>query len=224
VQPDSLPEIESELKRLSGRVTVHLQALPETHLKARQILTNSLQILTVGEEKFRELIQRTHDQRKGGHDILTILVPTDLLFQSWQSLFPAERMIVVAGRTRENKIVLGAGFDVTGSSSAGHVQADPQQLGQALIAMSASDTHLAAWFHSHPGSGGSCTLPSTTDLRQQSDWLQDYSAKLLSGIFVQDGYFHLWGSALENGQIEIELIGSGVKLEGKEHVYRINPS
>ena len=76
-----------------------------------------------------------------------------IMFQLRQSLFPAERMIVGAGRRTMNKVTIHALFDVTGNAGPGHVKADSNLLAQALIAMSLSGTYFAIWIHSHPGSG-----------------------------------------------------------------------
>ena len=72
---------------------------------------------------------------------------------------------------------LGAAFPVTGEARSGHVRADPENLAKALISMEVSGTHLAAWVHSHPGTGPAATQPSGIDLNQQDDWLRDFSPR-----------------------------------------------
>lgn len=153
-----------------------------------------------------------------------IVVPSDILYQAHRSLFPPERMLVVAGRQCEaGTLRLGATFDVTGNgpdTNHGHVRADPDKLGRALIAMDLSGTELGAWVHSHPGRGITATTPSSTDRQQHQDWIRDYSANLLSSIIVDDGYVRFWGSALESGQLEMRIVGAGV-TEEETNVYRL---
>lgn len=201
-----------------------LLAEPDIHINARRCLTKVLQSLFESQGSLKKYVLDA-SQLAGTYSPKTVRVSTDLLYQCFQTLFPAERMLAIAGRTKGDRVELGAVFDVTGVASAGHVRADPKKLGQALIAMSATDTHLAAWFHSHPGSGLMNTCPSGTDLRQHKDWLQDYSERLLSGIFVHDNYLRFWGSGLEEGQISISLEGTGiVPVKGEKHVYKIVPN
>jgi hypothetical protein len=44
----------------------------------------------------------------------TLLIPTDVLFHAHATLFPAERMSVLASRRLGGRTVLGAAYDVTG--------------------------------------------------------------------------------------------------------------
>jgi proteasome lid subunit RPN8/RPN11 len=125
-------------------------------------------------------------------------------------------MCVAAGRKEAGGVALGAVFDVTGESSAGHVRADPSRLGRALIAMEMTGTFLAGWLHSHPGDGLELTLPSTTDLHQYKDWIRDYSPILLSAIFVEGGWIRFWGEALDSGRIRVQMTENGISKE-KNH-------
>jgi proteasome lid subunit RPN8/RPN11 len=142
-----------------------------------------------------------------------VLVSSDLLYQAHHALFPAERMLVVAGRQCGDVVMLGAVFDVTGTASTWTVRADPIRLARALIAMDMSGTYLAGWIHSHPGNGAQATWPSSTDLQQHQDWIRDYTVSLLSAIVVADGWVRLWGNALESRQIVVEIIGEGISKE-----------
>lgn len=149
-------------------------------------------------------------------------LPSAMMFQLRQSLFPPERMIVGAGRRSANVVTIDALFDVTGSASAGGVKADPDRLGRALIAMSQSGTYFALWIHSHPGRGPDMTHPSSIDLRQHADWLKNYSSDLVSAIMVEDRYFRFWGTALENGAMAVSIAGDGVvSVSPREHVYKL---
>jgi hypothetical protein len=145
-----------------------------------------------------------------------------MIFQLRQSLFPAERMIVGAGRRSDGVVNIDALFDVTGVAGPGGVKADPNLLGQALIAMSQSGTYFAIWIHSHPGSGPGATHPSSIDLKQHADWLKNYSPDLVSAIMVADRYFRFWGTALEAGTISISIAGDGVApVSAREHIYKL---
>ena len=151
-----------------------------------------------------------------------IKLSTAMMFGWHHSLFPAERMIVGAGSRTEESISVDALFDVTGIASAAGVRADPDKLARALIAMAQSGTYFALWIHSHPGLGPDATHQSRIDLRQHADWLRDYSQELVSAIMVGDGYFRFWGTALENGKVELKLVGDGVSIiSARDHVYRL---
>lgn len=153
----------------------------------------------------------------------TVRVPSTLLYHAHCSLFPAERMIVTSGRHWAGGLALENSFDVTGVASAGHVRADPEKLGRALIAMSVSDAHMAAWIHSHPGYGIGSTLPSHIDLEQEKDWLSEFSPLLLGLIVVADGFVRFWGQAVEQKQVHIVIDGPGViQQESNDHVYKLS--
>jgi hypothetical protein len=145
-----------------------------------------------------------------------VVLPSDLVYQAYSMLLPAERMLVVAGRRCGGVVTLGAVFDVTGTASVNAVRADPARLANALIAMDRAGAHLAAWMHSHPGDGPAATWPSPTDCQQHQDWIRDYSASLLSAIVVADGWIRLWGTSLELGQLTVEIAGQGISKE-EEH-------
>ena len=145
--------------------------------------------------------------------VTAIQVSTDALYQAHCTLFPPERMLVASGRRTNQSVEIGALFEVTGAATAGHVRADPALLSRALIAMDLSGTHLAAWIHSHPGTGPFATRPSTIDLRQHADWLRDYSAALLGITVVSDGWVRLWGTALSENLVTVEVMGEGITKE-----------
>lgn len=151
----------------------------------------------------------------------TVVIPSDLVYQLYHELLPAERMAVVAGREGiDGMVTLGAAFDVTGPASWTHVRADPEKLARALMAMEFSGTHLAAWIHSHPGTGGEGTRPSPIDTDQHADWIRVYTPHLVSGILAEGGWLRLWGTAVEQGAIQIDLTGTGINKEDT-HVYRL---
>jgi len=149
-------------------------------------------------------------------------LPSAMLFQLRQSLFPAERMIVGAGRRGDRAVRIDALFDVTGVASAGGVKADPARMSQALRAMSVSGTYLALWVHSHPGHGPDATHPSMIDIRQHAIWLKNFSEDLVSAIMVADKYVRFWGTGLDLGKISISISGDGVvPASSAEHVYKM---
>ena len=152
-----------------------------------------------------------------------MVLASAMLFQIKQSLFPPERMIVGATRRTGQDIRVDALFDVTGEASASGVKADPDRLGQALIAMAESGTYFGLWIHSHPGSGCGATYPSSIDTTQHADWLRDYSPDLVSAIMVSDRYLRFWGDALETGNVEVAINGGGVEtVSAEERVYRLS--
>ncbi|MBK9214614.1 MAG: hypothetical protein IPM59_03305 [Chloracidobacterium sp.] len=166
------------------------------------------------------LVPEPGPTRRTGRHVMEL--PSAMMFELRQSLFPAERMIVGAGRRSDNVVTIEALFDVTGNASAGGVKAHPDRLGQALIAMSQSGTYFALWIHSHPGRGPGMTHPSSIDLRQHADWLKNYSPDLVSAIMVEDRYFRFWGTALEAGAMAVSITGDGVaSVTADEHVYKL---
>lgn len=140
----------------------------------------------------------------------TMVLPSAMMFQLRQDLFPAERMIVGAGRRTGKSISIEALFDVTGQASAAGVRAHPDRLAQALIAMSQTGTYFALWIHSHPGLGPDATRPSSIDLRQHADWLKNFSPNLVSAIMVADRFVRFWGTAFEAGDVAVAMAGDGV--------------
>lgn len=145
-----------------------------------------------------------------------------MMYQLRLSLFPAERMIVGAACRIDGTIKVVALFDVTGEANPSGVKADPDRLGQALIAMAETGTYFGIWIHSHPGTGPGATHPSSIDLRQHSDWLKHYSPDLVSAIMVRDRYVRFWGTAVETGKIDVVIEGAGISVVSPtENVYRL---
>ena len=205
------------LRQSNQYLETKLQAQPPDRLIIRQGLSEILELFITTESRLAALLS----QEPSG-SIRTIHIEIDLLYQAFHSLFPPERMLVVSGRKYRDKLNLGAVFDVTGVNSAGHVRAEPQNLAQALIAMDLSNTHLAAWIHSHPGSGAMATLPSAIDREQHQDWIQDYSPDLVSAIMVSDRWIRFWGSALDENQVVLEFGSSGLLKENEnDRLYRL---
>jgi hypothetical protein len=151
-----------------------------------------------------------------------MIISSTLLYQLHHSLFPAERMLVGAGRKNGQNIEIDGIFDVTGKASSGYVKADASRLGRALIVMSETDTHFAFWIHSHPGRGQDMTHPSSTDLNQEAEWLKDYSPNLVNAIVVEDRFISFWGKALDEKRITVEITGTGISRESeREYLYRL---
>lgn len=151
-----------------------------------------------------------------------VIISSTLLYQLHHSLFPAERMLIGAGRRKGKDIEIDGIFDVTGNASSGYVKADATRLGRALIVMSETERYFALWIHSHPGKGKDMTYPSSTDLNQEAEWLKDYSPNLVNAIVVEDRFVRLWGKALDEGRVQIEIVGIGIrKVSGSEPLYRL---
>lgn len=151
-----------------------------------------------------------------------MLISSTLLYQLHHSLFPAERMLVAAGRKTGQTIEIDGVFDVTGKASSGYVKADANRLGRALIAMSETEKYFVLWIHSHPGRGKGATHQSSTDLNQEAEWLKDYSPNLVNAIMVEDGFVRFWGRAVEEKRITVEVIGSGIIQDSaNESIYRL---
>jgi hypothetical protein len=156
-------------------------------------------------------------------DIPRLIITSPILYQMKQALFPAERMLVAAGRRINRDVVIDATFEVTGEASSFGVKAAPGLLERALISMSVTDSYFTLWIHSHPGTGVSATFPSQTDLDQEKDWLKDYSKDLVSAIMVKDGFVRFWGKSLQNKQISVVVEGAGVKkVSDTEPIYKLN--
>ncbi|MGI8467005.1 MAG: hypothetical protein ACR2N3_00965 [Pyrinomonadaceae bacterium] len=124
----------------------------------------------------------------GTAKIPQMVISSTLLYQLHHSLFPAERMLVGAGKENGQLIEIDGIFDVTGKASSGYVKADTNRLGRALIVMSETEKYFALWIHSHPGSGRDTTYPSSIDLNQEAEWLKDYSPILVNTIVVEDRF------------------------------------
>ena len=189
-----------------------LSDLPVNQSRYRKVLRDPLEILQTTLDSF------THYQMLG--EKRKVIISAETLYQAQSILFPAERMLITSGRREGGNVILGATFDVTGECSVGHVRADPDKLANALIAIDKSGAYLGLWSHSHPGIGKVATTPSFIDHEQYADWVKDYGSRLVAAIFVRDGYFRLWGDAIENKNVEIHMIGQGVKRIGDEQVYK----
>lgn len=208
--------VRDHLHRLADEIFSRLQTLSWEHHRARESLIRMLSLVNQADAQ----VARCLDEEKA--EKREVIISSTILYQAFHTLFPPERLLVIAGRRQGKTVVLNAAFDVTGSNSSGHVRADPTYLARALIAMDLSGTHLAAWMHSHPGSGPEATQPSVIDRGQHQDWLRDYSPDLLGAIVVADGWIRFWGAALESGQVYLQIRGSGVLQEDKNgFLYRL---
>jgi hypothetical protein len=184
-------------------------------------------IITILNELDLQIVPQLH-QALDGSDLITaasscpsIVIPSDSLYQAHASLFPAERMLVASGRSSDRGTELGAVFEVTGKNTTGHVWADPERLARALVAMSVSATHLAAWIHSQPGRGPGATQPSVVDFEQHQR-LGEHYQDLIGIILVEDGWIRFWGDALVQGQVNLSVVGAGIVKENMdEHLYRL---
>lgn len=151
---------------------------------------------------------------------LRLVITTDLLIAAWRQLFPAERMLFVAGRREGDGIRATSIRDVTGDSrSRAHVKASPAALCEALLDWQASGAHVVAWIHSHPGLGALASHPSAIDERQDRDLRGAYGG-VVGMIVTQDGWLRVWGSAVADG-VRVEFWGSGVVRTELPHVYRL---
>lgn len=141
-----------------------------------------------------------------------LFVPGELLAGLARQLLPPERMAVATGTEVDGGLRLTGFTDVTDEAKAGiaHVTADPAKLGAALQRMDLESARLAAWFHSHPGSGPGATLPSGTDRRQYADWSRDFDA-LVAGIVTADGHVRFWGDAVEGAGWTVRVTGTEVE-------------
>jgi proteasome lid subunit RPN8/RPN11 len=204
------------LRELHQLASTQLQHVPFDAYVSRRNLNWLVGELTGGEER----IARISD----GPTVTAsrMEIPTEVLYQLHQSLFPAERMFVAAGRRDGAATKLSAVFDVTGEWSGASVRADSERLARALIAMEQTGTFLAAWVHSHPGRGPGATRPSHIDLAQQADWIRDFGPNLVSAIFVQDRWLRFWGPAVENDRVRVDLVGYGAeRQENHDYLYKL---
>jgi hypothetical protein len=156
-----------------------------------------------------------------GTGMTEMVISSMLLYQLHHSLFPAERMLVGAGRKNGQLIEIEGVFDVTGKSSNGYVKADANRLARALIAMGETERYFALWVHSHPGQGRNMTCPSSVDHAQEADWLKDYSSDLINAIVVEDRYIRFWGRAMEEGRVTVKISGPGIIKEPEPDLYRL---
>lgn len=152
-----------------------------------------------------------------GPPVLTVVVPTVLLYELRQRSMPPERMLLVAGRGDARGLMLTGCFDVTGERTAhrSYVRADNDKLAAALLVMESSGTCLGAWVHSHPGAGPGASVPSSIDVNQYADWQRDHP-HLLALITTADGHVRCWGHALVSQSIRIILDGSGANQVGDD--------
>ena len=149
-------------------------------------------------------------------------ISSTLLFQLHHSLFPAERMLVGAGKQNGQTIEIDGIFDVTGQATSGYVKADANRLARALIVMSETEKHFALWIHSHPGRGKGATHPSSTDTNQEAEWLKDYSPNLVNAIIVEDRFIRFWGRALDKKRITVKVTGTGIRrVSESEEIYQL---
>lgn len=189
------------------------QEIKDAFLLATPIPDGDGQIVIAPERTERSLI------RSG---VSEMTLRSSLIYELHHQLFPAERMIVGAGRSSDQTISIEAIFDVTGVAGRGGVKADPDKLARALIATSETDCYLALWVHSHPGLGPSMTHPSDIDLRQETEWLKKYSQNLVSAIVVEDRYIRFWGTAIKTGAVQLNVKGSGIKkVSDADNIYRL---
>lgn len=217
LEPERIRDL---LQSLSGELAEEVKDSQADRHLYQKCLAELLGTLILADHRIAEAVAES--QPASGQAQTLVQIPTDLLYQIYYALFPAERMIVVSGRRAGEDIALGAAFDVTGVASAGHVQADPTLLARALISMDLSGTHLAAWIHSHPGQGVQATFPSQIDLHQHANWIHDYSPRLLSAIMVQDRIIRFWGTALEARSIHLAIKPAGLKTEESNgYVFRL---
>lgn len=160
-----------------------------TFLPYRRPITLNLQC----ETGVRRPTTSAVDVRSTG-SIPSVVIPTDLMLAAFRHLFPAERMVMLAGRRLGNRVTLTSFADVTERTpSAVHVRACPQKLAQALLDFERCGAHLALWLHSHPGTGALATHPSDIDRSQERLLRDHYSNQLLSAIAVADGHLRFWG-------------------------------
>lgn len=215
--------LRSELQGLSTRVNKLLEAEDPNHYLARRGWAKLIHVLIEADHSLADLPVEEIGEPEPKPCIPQVLLPCELLYQAFYNLFPAERMLVAAGRREADEIRTSALFDVTGKGNGGYVRADPLALGRALIAMENSGSFLVAWFHSHPGKGAEATHPSTIDLGQYNDWMQHFSSELTCAILVQDGWIRFWGANFEKKAYQLQLIGKGIKQE-KNHgdLYRFS--
>ena len=153
-----------------------------------------------------------------------LIIPTGQLYQLRQMLFPAERAAIGAVRVSGKRAVLEALFDVTGVANEVHVEADPQKLGAAFIAMDAAGTWHRFDAHSHPGGGPEATHPSQEDRETLRRRVTEGDSRhmicaIFAGRYVR--FFRLgvdFEPVAADGRIEI--FGGGLKpVEGEESVY-----
>ena len=141
----------------------------------------------------------------------TVVIPSAMLLQAKQALFPAERMQVISGRRVGRTVHLEAHIDVTGESANGHVDMDNLRLKDARLDIEKSGTFLAMCLYSHPGEGPAATIPSSTDVNQHKQWLSHHWPRSISAIMVKDGYLRLFGESVDRKLVTVVIEGSGIE-------------
>jgi proteasome lid subunit RPN8/RPN11 len=150
------------------------------------------------------------------------LIPTDLVIASWRALFPAERMMFIAGRRLAHVLCATSVRDVTGAlRSPGYVKASSVLLHEALLDWESAGARVLAWIHSHPGSGAQSTHPSGIDRRADRELCAAYG-DVVGIIVTSDGWLRVWGEAVETGHRAGFLFqGDGIVSTESPHVYRV---
>src|SRR5439155_25785623 len=109
-------------------------------------------------------------------------------------------------------------YDVTGRANAGHVDADPLKLTEALVDMDATGTYFGFWGHSHPGNDPGVTTPSTEDRTSYWRRIESGDTPRLVGAVFAPRYFRLFGT--EQALSSVEVLGQGVRrMIEEEHLY-----
>lgn len=214
--------------------TKRLHGLYSPSPRAQQILDSQLQLLLAGQTYLERFVRQMPGALPAAFDenLIKVCPPdsgpqvmqvsSEIVYQLYSQLFPEERLYVVAGRRVEERVIrISATFEVTGDGSAVGVKSDPELLTLALLAMYHTGAFVAWWAHSHPGVGPGATGPSPTDKREHQEWLLSYSRYIVGLIMVKDGYFRLFGDAIDNGGAQIRWEGEGIE-EVEEHVFRID--
>lgn len=216
----------SDKARETGLQTLNLLFRAKEKIKQLSLIITPLPLPNAAERNEQIEVDTSVKQLPSAVESLLekprMVINSTLLFQLHHSLFPAERMLVGAGRKQNQIIEIEGIFDVTGRASSGYVKADADLLGRALIVMSETDKYFALWIHSHPGRGAGATHPSGTDLNQEAEWLKDYSPNLVNAIVVEDRYIRFWGKALKEKRISVEIKGAGVRrVSNEEEIYQL---
>ena len=151
-----------------------------------------------------------------------LLLPTDVLTSAWRQLFPAERMIFIAGR-RDGPVVRATSLrDVTGETrSHAYVKASAALLHEALLDWEGTGARVVAWMHSHPGTGRGASHPSHIDHRQDADLRAAYGLDVVGLIVTHDGWLRIWGTAVTTGRVQVDMEGRGIVPSEEPHVYRL---
>ena len=94
--------------------------------------------------------------------------------------------------------------------------ADNESLAAELIRLNEFGMLPLAYFHSHPSSGVSATMPSGTDRRTQTT-METSGAKIIGGIFSRDGFVRFYANGFAP---QVRVTGKRVK-EIDKNVYRL---